>query len=200
MSSRTGGRSGLWTAANVVTVVRVALMPVWLALAETDAHPLATFLLFLVIALSDSLDGYLARSRDEVTTFGKFLDPIADKLVVVVTLCYLLERGLTSSWVLLVIVTREFLVSGLRMVVASSGEVVAASMLGKVKTATTLVSIGLLLASMAFDVQGVLALLGRVGMVAAVVLTAWSGIDYFVKCWPYLADADGPDGSAGGER
>lgn len=188
-----GRAHGLWTAANVVTVVRVVLMPVWLALAETDRVPLLSFLLFLVIALSDSLDGYLARSRDEVTTFGKFLDPIADKLVVVVTLCYLLERGMTSSWVLLVIVTREFLVSGLRMVVASSGEVVAASMLGKVKTATTLVSIGLLLASLAFDVNGILRLLGNVGMVAAVILTAWSGVDYFVKCWRYLVPEEGDE-------
>jgi CDP-diacylglycerol--glycerol-3-phosphate 3-phosphatidyltransferase len=94
---------------------------------------LGVFLFFVALSLTDKLDGYLARSRNEVTTFGKFLDPIADKLVVVVALCFLLERGEVSSWVLLVIVAREFLVSGLRMVVASSGTVIAASPLGKGK-------------------------------------------------------------------
>ena len=102
---------------------------------------LAVALLFMALSLTDKLDGYLARSRGEVTTFGKFLDPIADKLVVVVSLCFLLEVGDVSAWVLLVIVAREFLVSGLRMVVASRGTVVAASSLGKWKTATTMVSI-----------------------------------------------------------
>ena len=147
------------------------------------------FLFFVVLSLTDKLDGYLARSRNEVTTFGKFLDPIADKLVVVVALCFLLERGEVSSWVLLVIVAREFLVSGLRMVVASAGTVIAASPLGKGKTAVTMVAISALLLAMALpagSVSGGFELLGQVLMVVAVVLTAWSGIDYFVKSWSYI--------------
>ena len=195
---------GIWTPANVVTCVRVALVPVWLLAAEfAQVRPLsgvswsglAVFAFYVVISLTDKLDGYLARSRGEVTTFGKFLDPIADKLAVIVALCFLLEHGMVSSWVLLVVVAREFLVSGLRMVVASRGVVVAASNLGKWKTATTMVSICGLLFLAALPVAdnlfvSGLSLVCYLLLAAAVVLTAWSGIDYFIKGWPYLAEED----------
>ncbi|MCI6845251.1 MAG: CDP-diacylglycerol--glycerol-3-phosphate 3-phosphatidyltransferase [Coriobacteriaceae bacterium] len=187
----------VWTPANIVTCARVAAVPLWLLVAEMSpatgvgsSWSAGVFLLFVALSLTDKLDGYLARSRDEVTTFGKFLDPIADKLVVVVALCFLLERGVVCSWVLLVVVAREFLVSGLRMVVATSGTVIAASPLGKGKTAVTMAAISVLLLAMALpagDTAGALGLLGQALMVAAVVLTAWSGIDYFVKSWPYVA-------------
>ncbi len=193
---------GLWTPANIVTTARVVLVPFWLLVAEmlcpeglagssADAGMLAVFAFYVILSLTDKLDGYLARSRGEVTTFGKFLDPIADKLVVIVSLCFLLEHGLTTSWVLLVVVAREFLVSGLRMVVASKGVVVAASNLGKWKTATTMVSISGLLLCMALP-RGVLftwlVIISQLMLLAAVVLTAWSGIDYFMKSWKYLAE------------
>lgn len=191
-----GTTPSIWTPANVVTCVRVVAVPLWLLVAEFSpdagtgsAWSLGVFLFFVALSLTDKLDGYLARSRNEVTTFGKFLDPIADKLVVVVALCFLLERGEVSSWVLLVIVAREFLVSGLRMVVASAGTVIAASPLGKGKTAVTMVAISALLLAMALpagSVSGGFELLGQVLMVVAVVLTAWSGIDYFVKSWSYI--------------
>lgn len=191
-----GTTSSIWTPANVVTCVRVVAVPLWLLVAEFSpaagtgsAWSLGVFLFFVVLSLTDKLDGYLARSRNEVTTFGKFLDPIADKLVVVVALFFLLERGEASSWVLLVIVAREFLVSGLRMVVASAGTVIAASPLGKGKTAVTMVAISALLLAMALPAGSVsdgFELLGQVLMVVAVVLTAWSGIDYFVKSWSYI--------------
>ena len=154
-----------------------------------SALSLVVFALFVLLSLTDKLDGYLARSRNEVTTFGKFLDPIADKLVVVVALCFLLERGAVSSWVLLVIVAREFLVSGLRMVVASAGTVIAASPLGKGKTAVTMVAISALLLAMALpegSAAWAIGVLGQVLMVVAVILTAWSGVDYFVKAWSYV--------------
>lgn len=188
----------VWTPANKVTVVRVVLVPVWLALAElsvsaTDAFSasaLVVALLYILVSLTDKLDGYLARSRNEVTTFGKFLDPIADKLAVVVALCYLLEQGLVSPWVLLIVIAREFLVSGLRMVVASEGVVIAASNLGKWKTATTMVAICGLLLARAFPaglLRDGMNVLFWIVLAVAVVLTAWSGIDYFVKSWSYIA-------------
>lgn len=200
MSSKT-----IWTPANIVTCARVVLVPFWLLLAQllgvsltdslaTPVFKLGAFLVFIgyvVISLTDKLDGYLARSRNEVTTFGKFLDPIADKLAVVVALFVLLEWHMVSPWVLLVIVAREFLVSGLRMVVASKGVVIAASDLGKWKTATTMVAIcGLLfLPSIPGGmIQDVLLFIFNVSMWVAVVLTAWSGIDYFVKSWQYIAE------------
>lgn len=200
MSSKT-----IWTPANIVTCARVVLVPFWLLLAQllgvsltdslaTPGFKLGAFLVFIgyvVISLTDKLDGYLARSRNEVTTFGKFLDPIADKLAVVVALFVLLEWHMVSPWVLLVIVAREFLVSGLRMVVASKGVVIAASDLGKWKTATTMVAIcGLLfLPSIPGGmIQDVLLFIFNTSMWVAVVLTAWSGIDYFVKSWQYIAE------------
>lgn len=197
-NGRDGGGQALsiWTPANVVTCIRVVAVPLWLLVAEMSpaagggsALSLVVFALFVLLSLTDKLDGYLARSRNEVTTFGKFLDPIADKLVVVVALCFLLERGAVSSWVLLVIVAREFLVSGLRMVVASAGTVIAASPLGKGKTAVTMVAISVLLLAMALpegSAVWAIGVLGQVLMVVAVILTAWSGVDYFVKAWSYV--------------
>ena len=199
------GEKSMWTPANVVTCVRVALVPLWLLLAELVGVDLGraeavswsavgVFAAYVVISLTDKLDGWLARSRNEVTTFGKFLDPIADKLAVVVALSFLLEHGVVSSWVLLVVIAREFLVSGLRMVVAARGVVIAASNLGKWKTATTMTSICGLLLVMALPQASLLTwVLSRVSYVllaAAVILTAWSGIDYFVKSWKYLSEAE----------
>ena len=192
----------IWTPANVVTSVRVIFVPVWLAVAElcpasdgssVSFAALFSAVFFILLSLTDKLDGYLARSRGEVTNFGKFLDPIADKLEVVVALAFLLERGLCSSWVLLVVVAREFLVSGLRMVVAAQGTVIAASNLGKAKTATTMVAIGgyLFLAALpAGGFTNALHTIVFIIMIAAVVLTAWSGIDYFVKAWPAVSRMD----------
>lgn len=190
----------LWTSANIVTCIRIALVPVWLAAAEAvapsdgsafSAGAFGVALLFVAISLTDKLDGYLARSRHEITTFGKFLDPIADKLSVVTALCFLLESGMTSSWVLFIVIAREFLVSGLRMVVASKGVVIAASNLGKWKTATTMIAIcGLLLTRClpAGSFSLGLTTLSEVLLLIAIVLTAWSGIDYFIKCWPYVME------------
>ncbi|KXB62530.1 CDP-diacylglycerol--glycerol-3-phosphate 3-phosphatidyltransferase [Olsenella sp. DNF00959] len=198
------GKKSIWTPANVVTCARVVLVPVWLLVAELSrdwgAAPnhyegaLVVAVFYILLSLTDKLDGHLARSRGEVTTFGKFLDPIADKLVVVVSLCYLLEAQMVSPWVLLVVVAREFLVSGLRMVVASKGVVIAASSLGKWKTATTMVSISGLLLLRAIPISGVAFVVSAISFAllwVAVVLTAWSGVDYFAKSWKYIKeDAD----------
>ncbi|NLQ13001.1 CDP-diacylglycerol--glycerol-3-phosphate 3-phosphatidyltransferase [Olsenella sp. KGMB02461] len=190
--------STLMTAANIVTLVRVACIFVWLLLAglcgpaattEVSWAHLGLAAFYGLIAGTDSLDGYLARSRNEVTDFGKFLDPIADKLVVVAALLYLMDASLVSLWVIVVIVAREFLVSGLRMVVASKGVVVAASRLGKWKTATTMGAIAGYLVAMALPAGPFASLLygaSWIAMAAAVVLTLWSGADYFMKCWAYI--------------
>ena len=186
---------GIWTPANIVTCVRVALVPLWLLAAELAANPpgqgldlgsLAVALFYILLALTDKLDGHLARARGEETVFGQFLDPIADKLVVVVSLCYLLEIGVVSPWVLLIVVAREFLVSGLRMVVAADGEVIATSPLGKWKTATTMVSISGLLTCRALPEGGpadALGLLFGLLLAVAMLLTLWSGADYFMRSW-----------------
>jgi len=194
-------KASIWTPANIVTCIRMVFVPAWLLVAEL-AWPsprgtefcmplLLSCIFYVVLSLTDKLDGYLARSRGEVTTFGKFLDPIADKLIVVMGLCYLLEHGVVSSWVLLIVVLREFAVSGLRMVVSSKGVVVAASNLGKAKTATTMIAICGLLLVVSFAagrMTSMLKLCFNVILWVAMALTLYSGYDYLVKCWKYVTE------------
>lgn len=198
--NKTSQNAMRWTAANVVTMIRVIAIPFWLLFAMNSVtgidmdtmvnsgpisqSALSVAIFYIALALTDKLDGYLARSRNEVTDFGKFLDPIADKLIVLVALMYLLVVNQISIWIPTIIVAREFLVSGLRMVVASSGKVVAASGLGKAKTATTLVAICGYLIQLSLvpgDISTALYLFSEIVMLVAVVLTIISGIDYFVK-------------------
>ncbi|HJA29315.1 MAG TPA: CDP-diacylglycerol--glycerol-3-phosphate 3-phosphatidyltransferase [Candidatus Olsenella pullicola] len=180
----------VWTPANIVTCVRIALIPVFMVVAAM-AHgyanapfAVAAFLIYVTLSLTDKVDGYLARSRNEITDFGKFLDPIADKLLVFSALLLLLEDGVVSVWVVFIILVREFLVSALRMVAASNGEVIAADGLGKAKTAVTMVSLcgyylAFALAAVSFNDYGVISLVSWALMVAAVVLTVVSGAQYF---------------------
>lgn len=184
---------GVWTPANIVTCVRIALIPVFMLVAAAAdvrgdaALSVATFVIYATLSLTDKVDGYLARSRDEITDFGKFLDPIADKLLVFSALLLLLAHGYVSVWVVFVILAREFLVSALRMVAASNGEVIAADTLGKAKTAVTMVSLCgyyLYLALVAAGVTDLAGLVWNVAwglMMAAVVLTVVSGAQYFVN-------------------
>ncbi len=189
----------LWTPANIVTCIRIVLIPVWFILAAQVPTAISSFsvpafgiaLFYIAISGTDKLDGYLARSRNEVTTFGKFLDPIADKLVVIFALVYLLMEGSMGPFMLLVVIVRELLVSGLRMVVAAKGVVIAASNLGKAKTATTMVGICGMLLARSFGAglfQTVLYGLSWWILVAATILTIWSGVDYLVKSWSYITE------------
>ena len=183
-------RKGIWTPANVVTCVRICFIPVFMALAlaaqgsSSAGLAVAAFAVYAALSLTDKLDGHLARSRNEITDFGKFLDPIADKLLVFSALLLLLGRGEVSVWAVFVILVREFLVSGLRMVAASSGDVIAADALGKAKTAVTMVALCGYYLEFALSALGLAAasLVGLVSwalMVAAVVLTVVSGVQYF---------------------
>ncbi len=194
----------IWTPANVITCVRIVFIPVFMIIsalshvrvADTDwgiyDGPLAAaaFILYMTLSLTDKLDGYLARSRNEITDFGKFLDPIADKLLVFSALLLFLDFGAITVWSVFIILFRELLVSALRMVASAAGVVVAADKLGKWKTATTMVSIcgylltfalsGLNLVSAPFLVG--LFSLSRALMLIAVVLTVVSGAQYFWNC------------------
>ena len=186
---------GVWTPANIVTCVRIVFIPVFMVLAELScdvpgaiylaAPAVAACVLYIVLSLTDKLDGYLARSRGEITDFGKFLDPIADKLLVFSALLILLEQGLVSVWVVFIILLREFLVSALRMVAGAQGVVIAADQLGKAKTAVTMVSlcgyfVGFAASSLGFaHAAAWLLLISSALMIAAVVLTVISGVQYF---------------------
>lgn len=189
-----GELTSIWTPANVITSVRICFIPVFMLLAvlSRDAmdaltHPafaIGACVLYILLSLTDKLDGSLARKRNEITDFGKFLDPIADKLLVFSALLLLLDQGYVNVWVVFIILLREFLVSALRMVASAAGEVIAADSLGKAKTAVTMVSLCGFYVAFALEALGMGDLtvwilgISQALMVAAVVLTVVSGIQY----------------------
>lgn len=169
------------TTPNWLSLVRVALVPVYvvLLLAGVPNGDLWAAVVFAAAALTDKLDGHLARSRGAITTFGAFVDPLADKVLVASALIALVSIDRLDAWVAMVVVAREFAVTGLRLVAASS-EVISASWLGKWKATIQMLAIlALTLDSGPDAVQDAL-------VYAAVILTVWSGVDYFVRSRRYL--------------
>lgn len=185
-TASSSGSASIWNPANVVTCIRIALVPLFAAFALADpashASSLAALVLLIGICLTDKLDGYLAKSRGEVTDFGKFLDPIADKLLVTAALVVLLARGDVGVAGVLIILSREFIVSAVRMLAASNGEVIAAANMGRAKTAVTMVSLCFLFAVSLFpfasDMYSYMSFTGHVLYAVAVVLTVVSGAQY----------------------
>lgn len=185
---------------NKITIFRIILVPFMLLVPifnitttflGINVGNLIILAIFLIASFTDFLDGYLARKHNLVTNFGKFLDPIADKLLVITALVMLVETGIIPTWIPVVVIAREFLVSGVRMLAAGEGNVIAASMLGKIKTVSQMIAISLALIDtnpfMAFISGGpqgfafALNLLMSVAMVVSVIATIWSGVDYFIK-------------------
>ena len=133
---------------NKLTILRILLIPVFVffMLGHTGtAGKWIAGLLFIAASLTDTLDGYLARKNDEITVFGKFMDPLADKLLVCSALICLVQLGRLSAWVVIIIVSREFIISGFRLVAAERGTVIAASPWGKLKTVTQMIMVILLI-------------------------------------------------------
>ena len=113
------------TTANIITLFRIAMVPVFLILTYSDAG-VWTVLVFLIASLSDTLDGYIARHYGQITDFGKFMDPLADKILVLSAMCFFVERGQMLGWAVAIVLFREFAVSGLRLIAAERGRVIAA--------------------------------------------------------------------------
>lgn len=157
---------------NLVTLSRILLVPLfaYLCLRFPAGLNIPAVAVFLLAALTDGLDGYLARSRKEVTRFGQLIDPIADKLLITAALLALIELGQVSTWAGLIILAREFSVSGLRMLAAAEGRVIAASKLGKLKTVTQIAAVTAFLLGISW---------APVLLWIAVVITIFSGVDYF---------------------
>lgn len=210
----------LWTPANKVTLLRILLIPVFVVAIVSpwpewfpqwpEAEiwkPWVAALVFVVIAATDFIDGHLARSRNEVTDLGKFMDPLADKILVAAALLALVELGPLPSWVALVILAREFIVSGIRMVAASKNVVIAASWYGKVKTVLQMCAIVLftvkdswLVASWGQDAFVAFYIFSWVVMIAALVMTIVSMLDYFSKAKHILGFTDAENAQAGAEE
>lgn len=201
MATPTNDNQKLWTPANVITLIRICLVPLfvvaiispwpeWFSLppvANQEKSLVAAFI-FVVISCTDWLDGYLARSRNEVTNFGKFMDPLADKILVTAALLALIELGTLPSWVVLIILAREFIVSGVRMMAASEGVVIAASWYGKCKTVFQMIAIVLFTIKDSYMVGSINDAFGDIlwmvswaVMIIALILTIVSMLDYVVK-------------------
>jgi len=139
--------------ANKLTVLRIMLVPIFLicAMIDTTATNIIALSIFIIASATDKLDGYIARSRNQITNFGKFMDPLADKLLVTCALILLVEKGIVAAWVVVVIIAREFIVSGLRTLAASQGVVIAASNWGKLKTVIQMIAIIMGLLSLVYN-------------------------------------------------
>lgn len=169
---------------NKLSLFRVLLVPVLVVLYYLDSYInnsiFAYFLapIFIIASLTDFLDGYIARSRNLVTVFGKFIDPLADKLLVMAALIILNALGHIPIWVTIVILSREFIVTGIRLVAVGDGKVIAASNLGKYKTASTMVG---LIVMLLFPLGSLFTTIGLYIVYLGTLLTIISGIDYFIK-------------------
>ncbi len=168
--------------ANKLTVLRIMLVPIFLicAMIDTTTTNIIALSIFIIASATDKLDGYIARSRNQITNFGKFMDPLADKLLVTCALILLVEKGIVAAWVVVVIIAREFIVSGLRTLAASQGVVIAASNWGKLKTVIQMIAIIMGLLSLVYN-PGWLNITTQVTIYLAAVITIGSGVDYFIK-------------------
>ena len=188
--------------ANKLTIFRIILVPIILIIPFFNLQgtlwgiPLTYIIIdiiFIIASLTDKLDGYIARSRNQITNFGKFLDPIADKILVIVAMLILVEAGRLPAWIPAIVVIREFIVSGYRLVaVEKSGKVIAASIWGKIKTCTQMLglvvafvdinSFGAIfsgeLTGIAFGINLVTTVLLSISVIA----TIFSGVDYLKGC------------------
>lgn len=169
--------------ANKLTVIRIFLVPIFLMFIAVKGIPYGKLIataVFIIAALTDKLDGYIARSRNQITRFGKFMDPLADKLLVTAALVSLVEFQIIPTWVAMVIIAREFAVTGLRSIAAAEGVVIAASWWGKIKTVIQIIAIIFALINLNYaNIYFTTAT--KVVMMIALVVTLLSGIDYFVK-------------------
>ncbi len=175
---------------NKLSMLRILMIPVFviLALMNAPAAQYAAVGVFVLAAITDALDGHIARKNGLVTNFGKFIDPIADKLLVMSALIVLVERGRMPGWVCIVMLAREFAISGFRLVAAGTGKVIAAGILGKIKTVTQMIAVIALLLT---AIDGVFAPLGTfadIAMYVSAFMTVWSGADYIIKNFDCIRD------------
>ena len=175
------------TTASKITLVRVAMIPafmvtMYLSGGEAGLWLWLSLFIFMAASLTDYIDGQIARKYNQVSDFGKFLDPLADKLLTIAAMAMFCEWGSFPAWALMIVLTREFAVSGLRMVAGPKGKVIAAGKSGKFKTASTMVG---LCAWMAFP--GI-PMVGTVVMWIIVITTVYSGVEYFIQNWNCLWD------------
>ena len=177
------------TLPNILTCLRVLLIPVFMVLACQGNLPcdIAALIVYVAACLTDYVDGNLARKNNQVTNFGKFMDPVADKLLVMAALLLFVEDGTISAWMVAIILGREFIVSALRMVAASEGLVIAANMWGKTKTVITMITLIFLLCPIGPIMLGPVSL-QDIMIWITVIITAVSGVTYITDNFAVIKD------------
>ena len=170
------------TTANKITMLRIVLIPVFLVLAYADMM-MAALAVYIVACLSDFADGYIARHFNQISNFGKFMDPLADKMLVLAAMCFFVENGQMAGWAVAVVLFREFAVSGMRLLAVEQGQVIAAAWSGKIKTASTMVCLILMM----LVNNNVLNIVSTVVIVAT---TVYSGVEYFYVNRAVFKEAD----------
>ena len=167
------------TTANKITIMRILLIPV-LMLLLYFGHIYWALAAYIIACASDFADGYIARHYDQITDFGKFMDPLADKMLVLATMCYLVDVGLMPGWVVAIVLLREFGVSGLRLLAIEQGVVIAAAWSGKIKTFSTMICLGIMIVLQ----DGWLPaphLLNILCWIVILITTLYSGTEYFIN-------------------
>ncbi|MBR3474549.1 MAG: CDP-diacylglycerol--glycerol-3-phosphate 3-phosphatidyltransferase [Oscillospiraceae bacterium] len=162
------------TTANKITILRMVLIPVFLVLAYLS-HTWWALSVYIIACITDTVDGYIARHCNQVTNFGKFMDPLADKMLVLAAMVFFVEKGLMPGWSVALVLLREFAVSGLRMIAVEQQRVIAAAWSGKVKTTVTMIGLGVIL------VFGEIAVLRWIIIALILLTTIYSGVEYFIK-------------------
>ncbi len=166
---------------NKITLFRVFMIPIFLIFMLNPGIPYAKYIaaaVFIIAAISDFLDGYIARKRKLVTNFGKFMDPLADKLLVCSALICFVELNLLPAWIVIIIIAREFIISGFRLIASDNGIVIAASWWGKVKTNVQMIMSVMLIFHFNHPVINILE---QIVIYLAVILTVVSLMDYMIK-------------------
>ena len=175
------------TTASKITMVRVAMIPMYMAAMYMSHGQAGMWMyislgIFIIASLTDFVDGYIARHYNQTTDFGKFLDPLADKLLTIAAMAMFCEWKIFPAWALMIVLTREFAVTGLRLVAVQKGNVIDAGWSGKVKTASTMVGLCAMMALPGVPV------LNWVVIAVIVITTVYSGAEYFVQNWRCLLD------------
>ncbi len=175
------------TTANKITLARIALIPVFVvfALFEAPVWQMTALILFCVASFTDFLDGYIARKYNQVTDFGKFVDPLADKLLVTAALIIFVGQGKMASWMVFIILAREFIITSLRNVAAAKGQVMAAAWSGKVKTCVQIGAVIAIFLDSSLLHSGILT---TIAGWAATLITIYSGYDYLHRNWDLVAE------------
>lgn len=175
------------TLASKITMIRVAFIPVFMAFmylsnGEAGLWMWLSLAVFILASLTDYIDGQIARKCNQVSDFGKFLDPLADKLLTIAAMTMFCQWGRMPAWALMLVLTREFAVTGLRLVAVGKGKVIAAGWSGKVKTASTMIGL------CAWMVFPHVEFLGWLVISVIVITTIYSGVEYFIQNWKCLWD------------